>query len=91
LSIISFYGSLHLKIKGVNKKPTLFKFTKQTATSFVCKNPKNEFSKKIKYYLEKEQLKTIASANNFRIDLTFKKAKCFLSFRTRHKVKNIYL
>ncbi|MHB0754722.1 hypothetical protein [Polaribacter sp. M15] len=46
LSIVKIDDTLHLEVKGVNEKATLFKFTNQTDTSFVCENPKNEFPKK---------------------------------------------
>lgn len=57
LSIVTIKDTLYLKVEGVNETPTLFKFTQQTDTSFVCENPQNEFPKKIQYYLENEQLK----------------------------------
>ena len=71
LSIVKINDTLHLEVKGVNEKPTLFKFTNQTDTSFVCENPKNEFPKKITYYKDGKQLKAIVSANDFRIDFVF--------------------
>jgi hypothetical protein len=71
LSIITIKDTLYLKVEGVNETATLFKFTQQTDTSLVCENPKNEFPKKIKYYLENEQLKAIVSADDFRIDFIF--------------------
>lgn len=71
LSIVTIKDTLYLKVEGVNETATLFKFTQQTDTSFVCENPKNEFPKKIKYYLENEQLKAIVSADDFRIDFVF--------------------
>jgi hypothetical protein len=73
LSIITINDTLHLEVKGVNETPTLFKFTSQTDTSFVCENSENEFPKKIKYYLENKKLKAIVSADDFRIDFIFDK------------------
>ncbi|MFK8058572.1 MAG: hypothetical protein AB8B78_00610 [Polaribacter sp.] len=73
MTIISLNDSLFLKVEGVNEQPTFFKFTSQTDSSFVCENPKNEFPKKIKYYLENEQLKAEVSANDFKIDFVFEK------------------
>jgi hypothetical protein len=73
LSIIKINDTLHLEVKGVNEKPTLFKFTNQTDTSFVCENPRNEFPKKITYFKDGEQLKAIVSADDFRIDFIFDK------------------
>ncbi|SDS28341.1 hypothetical protein SAMN05216503_2560 [Polaribacter sp. KT25b] len=75
LSIVTIKDTLYLKVEDVNKTPTLFKFTEQTDTSFVCENPENEFPKKIKYYIEDKQLKAIISADDFRIDFVFEKAK----------------
>lgn len=75
MRIVSINDTLHLKVSGVNKTPTYFKFTQQTDTSFVCENPKNEFPKKIKYYLENKQLKAIISSDDFRIDFIFEKVK----------------
>ena len=65
--------ALNLKVEGVNEKPTFFKFTAQTDTSFVCENLKNEFPKKIQYYLDNQHLKAIVSSEDFRIDFVFKK------------------
>ncbi|WP_282072694.1 hypothetical protein [Polaribacter atrinae] len=73
LSIVTIKDSLFLKVKGVNENPTLFKFTQQSATSFVCENPRNEFPKKIKYYLENDQLKAVVSAEDFKIEFIFDK------------------
>lgn len=73
LSIITINDTLYLEVKGVNEDPTLFKFTNQTDSSFVCENPKNEFPKKITYYLENKQLKAIVSADDFRIDFIFER------------------
>lgn len=71
LSIVSLKDTLFLKVEGVNEQATLFKFTQQTDTSFVCENPKNEFPKKITYYLENNQLKAIVAADDFKIDFIF--------------------
>lgn len=71
LSIIKINDTLHLEVKGVNEKPTLFKFTNQTDTSFVAENPKNEFPQKITYIKDGKQLKAIVSADDFRIDFLF--------------------
>ncbi len=74
MSIVTINDTLHLKVEGVNENPTLFKFTSQTDASFVCENQENEFPKKIKYYLENNQLKAIVSNDDFRIDFVFEKA-----------------
>jgi hypothetical protein len=73
LSIVTIKDTLFLKVEGVNENPTLFKFTQQTNTSFVCKNKKNEFPKKIKYYLENDQLKAIVAADDFKIEFIFER------------------
>ena len=73
LSIVTINDTLNLKVEGVNEKPTFFKFTAQTDTSFVCENLKNEFPKKIQYYLDNQHLKAIVSSEDFRIDFVFKK------------------
>ena len=71
LSILSINDTLYLEVKGVNEDPTLFKFTHQTDSSFVCENPANEFPNKIKYFLDNKQLKAIVSNDDFRIDFVF--------------------
>ena len=73
LSIIKVYDTIHLEVKGVNEKLTLFKFTNQTDTSFIYENPKNEFPKKITYFKDNKQLKAIETVDDFRIDFLFKK------------------
>jgi len=73
LDIINIKDTLFLKVTGVNANSTLFKFTEQTDTSFTCVNPKNEFPKKIKYYLEKNQLKATISNDKFNVDFIFDK------------------
>ena len=73
MSIISIKDTLFLKVEGVNEKPTLFKFTQQTDTSFVCENQKNEFPKKIHYFLDKQQLKCKISNEEFSVDFVFNK------------------
>ena len=74
LSIIKLNDTLHLKVIGVNEKPTLFKFINQTDTSFVCVNPQNDFPSKIVYLIDGEQLKAIVSSEDFRIDFVFEKS-----------------
>ncbi len=73
MSIVTIKDTLHLKIEGVNEKPTLFKFTQQTDTSFVCENQENEFPKKIHYFLDKQQLKCKISNEEFYVDFVFDK------------------
>lgn len=75
MHIVNLKDTLYLKVEGVNKQPTFFKFTNQTDSSFVCKNPKNDFPKKIKYYLEYNYLKAEVSNDNVSLDFVFKRIK----------------
>ena len=75
MSIVTIKDTLYLKVEGVNEKPTLFKFTQQTDTSFVCENKENEFPKKIYYFLDKQQLKCKISNDEFSIDFIFNKTE----------------
>ena len=75
LAIITIKDTLYLEVRGVNEKPTLFKFTEQTDSSFVCENQQNKFPKRITYFLENKQLKAIVSSDDFRIDFVFDKIK----------------
>ncbi|TVZ57189.1 hypothetical protein OD91_2499 [Lutibacter sp. Hel_I_33_5] len=75
LSIINLKDTIFLKVEGVNESPTLFKFTQQTDSSFIAENPKNEFPKKITYWLEKKQLKAEVANPDFKIDFVFEKIK----------------
>ena len=75
LSILTIDDTLYLEVKQIAEKPTLFKFTQQTDSSFVCENPANEFPKKIKYFLDNKQLKAIVSSDDFRIDFTFEQTE----------------
>lgn len=74
MSIITQKNTLYLKVTGVNKNPTLFKFTSQTDTSFVCVNPTNEFPKNIKYWISNSQLyATVWNDDTLSVDFIFKK------------------
>lgn len=73
MSIVTIKDTLHLKIDGVNETLTLFKFTKQTDSSFVCENLENEFPKKIYYFLDNHQLKCKISNDEFLVDFVFNK------------------
>ncbi|UAM98672.1 DUF6265 family protein [Polaribacter litorisediminis] len=75
LAIITMKDALYLEVRGINERPTLFKFTQQTDTSFVCENQKNDFPKKITYSLQNKQLKAIVSSDDFRIDFVFDRIK----------------
>lgn len=75
MSIVSLKDTLHLKVEGVNEAPTLFKFTKQTDSSFVCENKENEFPKKIHYYKDGQQLKCKISNEEFEVDFVFEEMK----------------
>ncbi|MEE9407050.1 MAG: hypothetical protein V3V28_03130 [Polaribacter sp.] len=72
MKIITKNDTLFLKVSGVNENSTLFKFTQQTYSSFVCENLQNEFPKKITYWLENKLLKAAVSNDDFKIDFIFK-------------------
>ncbi len=74
LSVIEKNDSLFLQVVGVNEKPTLFKFTKQSPTSFTCENPDNEFPKKIQYQIASDTLRAEVSNDDFSIDFVFVKS-----------------
>ncbi len=74
LSIIKKNDTLFLQVEGVNESPTLFKFTSQTKTSFVCENPLNKFPQKIKYYKESDTLKAVISSDGYSIGFDFIKS-----------------
>ena len=75
MSIVNIKDTLHLKVEGVNEVPTLFKFTQQTDSSFVCENQENEFPKKIHYYLDKQLLKCKISNEEFSVNFIFNKTE----------------
>lgn len=75
LSIVEMNDTLVYKVVGVNENPTLFKFTEQTATSFTCENPENEFPKKIRYEMVSDTLKAVISAGEASIEFLFLKSK----------------
>tara|TARA_B110000091_G_scaffold178312_1_gene194012 strand:- start:1765 stop:2172 length:408 start_codon:yes stop_codon:yes gene_type:complete len=73
LKILEKNDMLFFEVYGVNESGTLFKFTEQTATSFVCENPKNEFPKRIKYYIDEPLLRAEVSNESFQIDFVFER------------------
>lgn len=73
LSIISKNDTLFLQVIGVNENPTLFKFTKQTDSSFVCENYMNEFPNKIFYFKSNDTLNAVVSNYDFKIEFFFKR------------------
>lgn len=74
MKLVTLNDTLVLEVSGVNEKPTPFKFTQQTDTSFVCVNKKNEFPKNIHYWLDGEQLKAkIWNDDSFAVDFVFEK------------------
>lgn len=75
LRVLEKNDSLFLEVSGVNEIPTLFQFTEQTETFFVCENLRNEFPKKIKYYMDGPLLKAEISNENFQLDFIFEKIK----------------
>lgn len=72
MRIIKMDGIWILEVSGVNENPTYFKFTNQSDTSFVCKNPDNEFPKKIKYFKDGKKLTAIISDEKIEIPFYFK-------------------
>ena len=75
ISIITKNDTLFLQVVGVNENPTLFKFTQQTDTSFVCENKSNEFPKKISYFKSNNNLNAVVSNDDFEIKFLFKRQK----------------
>ncbi|MDO6600497.1 DUF6265 family protein [Tenacibaculum sp. 1_MG-2023] len=73
LSIVSKNDTLYLQVESVNEQPTLFKFTEQTDSSFVCENPQNEFPTKIEYWMENKLLKAKVSNDEFDVAFVFEK------------------
>ena len=73
MKIVEKNDTLFLKVSGVNDKPTFFKFTSLTDSSFVCENPKNDFPKKIKYFTEYNYLKAEISNNTTSVHFVFEK------------------
>lgn len=73
MRILNKKDTLYLEVTGVNEQPTLFRFTAQTDTSFVCENLQNEFPKTIHYFIENQQLNAVVSNDDFRIDFVFDK------------------
>ena len=71
MKILIKNDTLFLEVSGVNPTPTLFLFTDQTDTSFVCENPKNEFPKKIKYFLDNQHLFAEVSNADFKTDFVY--------------------
>lgn len=75
LSIISVNDSLYLQVIGVNENPTLFKFTQQTDSSFICENKLNDFPSKINYFLKNKKLNAIISNKETKIEFVFERQK----------------
>ena len=75
MDIISNKGKLYLQIKGMERIPTLFEFTKQSENTFTVENEKVPFPKKIKYTLTKDTLTTVISNDEFSTDFKFVKHK----------------
>ncbi|MBU1014079.1 MAG: hypothetical protein KKG99_13855 [Bacteroidetes bacterium] len=61
------------EVSGVNDSPTLFELSTISENSFVCENDENEFPKKIKYTLLREELIAIISDENTEISFHFKR------------------
>jgi hypothetical protein len=66
---------LYLQVIGVNENPTLFKFTQQTDSSFICENKLNDFPSKINYFLKNKKLNAIISNKETKIEFVFEQQK----------------
>ena len=73
LRILEKNDSLFLEVLAINESATLFQFTEQTATSFVCENLSNEFPNRIRYYLDEPLLRAEVSNDSFQIDFVFER------------------
>lgn len=72
MRILKINGVWNLEVSNVNENSTYFQFIKQDEKSFVCKNPDNEFPKKIKYFRDGKKLIAIISDDNTEIPFYFK-------------------
>ena len=75
MQILEKDSLLYLKVSGVNKNATYFKFTSQTDSSFTAENSINEFPKKIRYYFEYNSLKADVSNEETSLNFVFEKRK----------------
>lgn len=74
LSIVRIKEQWYLKVEGVNAEATLFKFTIQTDSSFVCENKKNPFPKRIEYQRTGNTLRAVISDDENSILFEFEKS-----------------
>lgn len=72
ITILKINNVWNYKVIGVNKTPTLFRFTNESATSFSCENKENEFPKKITYTLNDSILEATISDENKQVKFLFK-------------------
>lgn len=63
------------EVSGVNETPTAFELVAVTDTSFTAENEQNPFPKKIKYWIEGDQLNAVVSAEETKIQFTFERNK----------------
>ena len=75
LSIVEVNDTLIFFVEGVSDNPTPFKFKYQDNNSFICKNPNNEFPKRIKYLWDEETMTATISAEEQSINFVFKKVE----------------
>lgn len=68
------YWNFEVTGKG-DSTATLFKLSQITNTGFTCKNPLNEFPKKIEYKRDGEKLKAVISEGGPTIPFTFEALK----------------
>ena len=73
LRILVMNDTLVYEVVGINEYPTLFKFTEQTDSSFVCVNPENEFPKEIAYLHKKRQMIAAISDGNQTMQFNFRR------------------
>ena len=73
LAIVDQSGDLFYDVRGVNPEPTLFKFSKQSLSTFVCVNDSNDFPKRIEYHLYKDSMTAIISDDDQRVSFEFRR------------------
>lgn len=56
-----------------DEAPTIFTFSKKAKERFICENPKNEFPKKIEYYLKDKKLEAKISGGDMEVLFLFDK------------------
>ena len=75
LAIVMQDGSRFYDVRAVNPEPTLFKFTEETETTFICENDSNEFPQRIEYRLFQDSMVAIISADDQKVIFNFKRGE----------------